>query len=248
MVNKEHHFNIEVAQKTSIESAIIYYNLCYWISKNEANKTNFFDGNYWTYNSVEAFLKLFPYMTKHKINKSLKELEDAGMIITGNYNQSTYDRTKWYSIPMNTHFRNTTNGDVDFKKCNSEIEKMDLSENRNPIVENQKPIPYNKPNSNTDSNTDKIKNFSKKDFKEELLNLGALEKDINDWLKIKKMCTERALDLLISECTKNNFKISDAVKLCADHGWQTFKFFYVRDFPEYKKQVQENNNLFTPNR
>lgn len=124
-----HQFDTRVAELISIESAIIFYNLNFWIDKNKANDKHFYDGRYWTYNSVSAFEELFPYMTNHKIKKALADLEDKGFIVTGNYNNSTYDRTKWYACNDILHLLKTANGSV----------------------ENRQPIPY----SNTDSNTDK---------------------------------------------------------------------------------------------
>ena len=91
-------------------------NLAYWIEKNEANGRNFYDGRYWTYNSIEAFTKLFPFWTARQIRRILKSLEDKKVIITGNYNQSTYDRTTWYAFAdgfdknVNLHLTETSNG------------------------------------------------------------------------------------------------------------------------------------------
>lgn len=93
-----HSFNIDIAQKYGIEEAIIIENLQYWILQNQANNTNFHDGYYWTFNSSEAFAKLFPYMSAQKIKRILKKLEDKNVLKTGNYNKAKYDRTKWYAI------------------------------------------------------------------------------------------------------------------------------------------------------
>lgn len=95
----EHHFNTEEAMQFGIEEAILLYNIRFWLQKNKANKKHEHDDYYWTYNSGVAFAKLFPYMTANKIQKILKKLELAGVIITGNYNKATYDRTKWYTLP-----------------------------------------------------------------------------------------------------------------------------------------------------
>lgn len=94
----EHSFDIEVAQKYGIACAILIKHFSYWIAKNIANETNFFDGRYWTYNSIKAFEQLFPYMTSKQIRSTLKKLEDENIIMSGNYNKSPYDRTKWYAF------------------------------------------------------------------------------------------------------------------------------------------------------
>lgn len=108
----EHSFNIELAEKFGIEEAIILHHLFFWISKNAANGKNFYDGSYWTYNSVSAFTKLFPYMNAKKINRILEFLEgkevigkdgkpvrEAVKIIKkGNYNDNKMNRSCWYAF------------------------------------------------------------------------------------------------------------------------------------------------------
>ena len=118
-------------------------NLYFWIQKNEANENNFYDDCYWTYNSVKAFEKLFPYVSSRKIANALSKLEDLGIIKTGNYNKSAYDRTKWYAF--------TKKGYSIMQKC-----KMEESEMSNGNDENVKPIPDNKPNKKSNSKTDTL--------------------------------------------------------------------------------------------
>lgn len=93
-----HMFDPQIAKEYGVNAAIIFQNLAYWIEHNRANETNFHDGRYWTYNSVRAFAELFPYLTDKQIRSALKKLEEGGMILVGNYNKSTYDRTRWYAF------------------------------------------------------------------------------------------------------------------------------------------------------
>ena len=101
---KEHHFNIADAVQYGTDKAVLLYNLRFWLDYNKANKKNIhkhINGKeyYWTFNSGEAFAELFPYMKRRKISRHLRELEEAGVIISGNFNRMRYDRTKWYTIP-----------------------------------------------------------------------------------------------------------------------------------------------------
>ncbi len=93
-----HSFNIEIATKYGILEAILLENINFWITKNKANDKNFYDGFYWTYNSITALSKLFPYASRATIFRALNSLEDAGLIISGNYNKRTSDKTKWYAL------------------------------------------------------------------------------------------------------------------------------------------------------
>lgn len=94
----EHSFNIDIAKKYGIPCAVLLKNIYFWIEKNKANGDNFYDGFYWTYNSMNAFAKLFPYLNQRQIDYALKKLIDDGILITGNYNKMAYDRTLWYAI------------------------------------------------------------------------------------------------------------------------------------------------------
>jgi len=93
-----HLFDVENAKKYGVAAAVILYNLKYWILKNKANQKHFHDGRTWSYNSVRAFEKLFPYLTKKQIWGAIQKLIKEGVILTGNYNLKPYDRTLWYSL------------------------------------------------------------------------------------------------------------------------------------------------------
>lgn len=93
-----HFFDIHIAERYGVNCAVILQNIWHWIRKNEANGVNYYDGNYWTYNSTKAFKELFPYLTQKQIETALKKLRDENILVTGNYNVVKYDRTLWYSI------------------------------------------------------------------------------------------------------------------------------------------------------
>lgn len=97
----EYGFNVEIAQKLGVNEAIIIRNFQHWLGKNKANNANFYDGRYWTYNSIGAFCKIFPFWTEHQIRNILKKLTIDGILIKGNFNKNPYDKTIWYSIDEN---------------------------------------------------------------------------------------------------------------------------------------------------
>ena len=97
-INVEHSFNVDVAKMYGVHAAILLNNIAFWCEKNAANDVHNHDGHYWTYNSKKAFSELFPYMTARQIDYALKQLIDAGILITGNFNANAYDRTLWYSV------------------------------------------------------------------------------------------------------------------------------------------------------
>lgn len=93
-----HSFNVDIAVKYGLNEAIILGNIHYWVTKNEANGTNLHEGRYWTYNSIAAFSKLFPYLTPKQIRGALDRLVKRGLILKGNFNKTSIDRTTWYAL------------------------------------------------------------------------------------------------------------------------------------------------------
>jgi DnaD/phage-associated family protein len=91
-------FNIDDAKKYGVDEAIMLSNFRFWILKNKANGTNFYEGRYWTFNSMKAFEELFPFWSYKQIRRILNNLEDSRAIVTGNFNKKAYDRTKWYAL------------------------------------------------------------------------------------------------------------------------------------------------------
>lgn len=127
-------FDPEVAKEIGTDSAILLENFVFWIGTNRANNKHFHDGRYWTYNSAESLAILFPYLTSSNIEYILKKLKEAGYIIIGNYNKTSYDRTNWYSLSD------------DYLK-NRGIDSLNLG---NGVSKIEEPIPDDKPNDNTD--------------------------------------------------------------------------------------------------
>lgn len=95
---KAYTFYTEDAIRHGVDQAIILANLRFWVSTNRANKRNFLSGHYWTYNSADAFTNLFPFYSRRKISRLLKDLEDSGAILSRVNNPKSYDRTKAYTV------------------------------------------------------------------------------------------------------------------------------------------------------
>ena len=93
-----HSFNIDIAVTYGIPCAVILEHIWFWIAKNEADGRHFHDGTYWTYSSVKAFSKLFPYLSEKQIRGALEKLKSEGILKTGNFNEEAYDRTLWYAL------------------------------------------------------------------------------------------------------------------------------------------------------
>ncbi len=141
----EHHFDIEIATKHGMDVAVFLNNISFWIQKNIANNKHYYDGNYWTYNSIEAFQKIFPYFSIRAIRRIIDYCVKNDLILKGNYNENSHDRTCWYAL--------TEKGLNLFKPLSELIcqkRQMDLSRMTNGVVKTDKCIketdnkPYNK--------------------------------------------------------------------------------------------------------
>ena len=97
----DHHFNIEIAQQYGVNAAMLLHNITYWIEKNKSEKRHFHEGRYWTYMSKAGLKKQFSYMTARQIDYALNKLLDAGVILSGNFSEHTFDKTKWYALADN---------------------------------------------------------------------------------------------------------------------------------------------------
>lgn len=122
-----HSFEVELAVKYGFEAAVIINYLHFWICKNEANGKHFHDGRYWTYNSLAAFAKLFPYITKRKIEIALTALKKDGLIMTGNFNEEPFDKTMWYTF--------TDEGKSLINGLYSHVAETDTSMSRNEYID-----------------------------------------------------------------------------------------------------------------
>lgn len=91
-------FNVEAAMAVGVNGAIILQNLAFWIKKNEANETHYYDGFYWTYNSRRAFRTLFPFWTESVIKHALKKLQDEGYILVRQFGKDKMNHTNWYTL------------------------------------------------------------------------------------------------------------------------------------------------------
>ncbi len=166
-----HFFDVNIAKKIGVNPAIILHNIYYWIDHNKKNEKNFYDNNYWTYNSIKAFEKQFPYMSSSQIRNNLKKLIDDGYIITGNYNSSSYDRTMWYAIT------DKAKALFEYESSICQNQQMDIDKITNGNIQNNKPIPDN----NTDNNTNNIKKDISNDIsKESELSLNCVVNDFFD--------------------------------------------------------------------
>ena len=91
--------NTELACLIGLNEAIVLQQLHYWLEKNKATATNFHDGRYWTYGTVQEYRdRDFRFWSFNTVKRTIAKLTALGFILAGNYNKIKLDQTKWYSI------------------------------------------------------------------------------------------------------------------------------------------------------
>jgi hypothetical protein len=158
----EHSFNVNIAKQYGVNIAIFLNNIAFWTFFNLATNKNIHDGLCWTYNSYDAFLKIFPYWTKQSLETIIKQCIKHRLLIKGNYNKSKYDRTCWYALTRESYkyfdqleqlmnektLENPLEPLPSLISYNQEMEKV---ESRNQNLEIKTPIPDIKPDKKNNS-------------------------------------------------------------------------------------------------
>ena len=146
-----HHFDVEDAMKYGVEKAVVLSNIRFWLNNNKSKdlSTVKYDGYYWMYNTARDMSNVLPYFTQSKVQRLLKQLEDDGVLIVGNYNKVKYDRTKWYTLSEFTYDENCSTQTPELTIGNEQIEQ---------------PIQDSKTNTKTNNKIDTSINIPFSDF------------------------------------------------------------------------------------
>lgn len=83
-----------LAVKIGLNEALFIQQLHYWVDRSK----NIIDGRQWVYNTMADWSKQFPFWSQKTLSRTISNLEKQKLVVSGNYNQKGYDRTKWYTI------------------------------------------------------------------------------------------------------------------------------------------------------
>lgn len=84
----------ELAVALGLNEAIFVQQLHYWMKKSE----HYIDGHRWVYNTLKEWQKQFPWWSTTTIGRVINGLERKGILLSANYNENSYNKTKWYTI------------------------------------------------------------------------------------------------------------------------------------------------------
>jgi hypothetical protein len=83
-----------LAAAIGLNEAIVIQQLHYWLGRSGKER----DGRQWIYNSYPDWEQQFPFWSNKTIRRIIGSLESSGLILSANYNNSAFDKTKWYTI------------------------------------------------------------------------------------------------------------------------------------------------------
>ena len=87
-------FHHELAMKIGLNEAIVLQQFDYWLQVSKHEK----QGRKWVFNTYEGWHEQFPYWSFSTLKRTIRRLEEMGLLLTGRFNKMKTDRTKWYSI------------------------------------------------------------------------------------------------------------------------------------------------------
>ncbi len=83
-----------LAVKIGFHEAAVLQQIHFWLTSSK----HFIEGHKWIYNTYKGWHKQFPFWSESTIKRTILTLENLGLLISGNWNFSKMDKTKWYTI------------------------------------------------------------------------------------------------------------------------------------------------------
>lgn len=74
--------NKTLAREIGLNEALVLQQINYWIEINKKSGNNYFEGKYWTYNSIRAWQENdFDYMSVDTVKRTFSKLEKMGLVL-----------------------------------------------------------------------------------------------------------------------------------------------------------------------
>lgn len=133
--------NLSINEQLMIDTkdanlCIFIANLAGWIrynaSKTDPEERNYHEGRYWSYNTIQDFVKYFGFWSTRNIRTIIKDCIELDLITTSTFNKKKYDNTLWYSL---------TDKGLEYYPKLRDIFLDTLVRSDKTLVRNDKPIP-----------------------------------------------------------------------------------------------------------
>ena len=134
-----HLVSYELTKYLNQYESILLNQLLYWISK--CGREIAGHKEKWIYNSLAEWHKQFSYWSMYKLRKTIKSLEDLGLIKSIKVNARRWNHTKWYTINYSEYKKLLKNIDT---KRQKKINKNIARQNSAPIFKIKENEPTNR--------------------------------------------------------------------------------------------------------
>ena len=121
----EHHFPPSIAEKYGVNAAIFLRDIYHWCESNRNNNEYFYEGRWWTYQTINALCRRHTYWTKNQVEHIIRTCKKNGALLSGHFNENQFDRTCWYTLTDEVWA--LFNGPSSFQE-NSEMDSKEISE------------------------------------------------------------------------------------------------------------------------
>lgn len=211
----------QLAKIIGLNEAIVLQQLHYWLQK--APKIR--DDRAWIYNSIRDWQEQFPFFGINTIRRTLEKLVADGVVIKGDYNKTSFDKTSWWTIDyeaLDTIVKNRNSICPKWANGYAQNGQIDLPNVGEPIPET---------NTDTNSENNKKEKEKKKSGFNDLIEAYTENPDLKEalcaFIKMraanKKPMTDRALKMLLEKLKR--MTDADEVKIALldqsiYHGWQ----------------------------
>jgi hypothetical protein len=123
-------FDTGIAKSLGVNAALIFNHIVYWLKVNASKKDAvLIEDKIWMYETQKDIAAYFEFLTEDEVQKAIKKLLDAGLLIKGCFNKNVFDRTNWYTTSDQSYY-------TDLKKC---LRNRVLTESESIPGRNQKP-------------------------------------------------------------------------------------------------------------
>jgi hypothetical protein len=200
-------FNIEFAKRYGVDEAIMVKSFQFWIRLNKANKVNYHDLRYWTYNTNKSLTEYYPFWSEKQVRRIIESLVDKEILIKGNYNKIAYDRTIWYAfinedLYLSDNFHLEEIGD--YQKVNTILPngQMEKTKRSNRFTQKGEPIPVTNQILNTITNS--ILSENSKEFSPIEINGIEIKENKNGKVNPFQLISELQKEETKESCAKEN--------------------------------------------
>lgn len=128
----QHSFDIAIASIVGVNKAIILKEVMGWCEQNRRNGRNLHEGEYWTYNTAEAYAAKFPYMKAKSIARWMNELVAKKWLFKGQFGKAGYDRTLSHRVNRSKYLKALQTFISQNEECISQNEETITSLSLNP--------------------------------------------------------------------------------------------------------------------